>query len=142
MILFPASTHRQQGPWKLCFSFLLWTGAFPELSGALGLGEDGWRSDPVAVGGGGSRKQTPSKVIHPNGKTEVESRGAGSSPNRVWGRERCPSISSSDFSFASGASCRPSPVPNWVSDSISTPAVCCFLYQIPHLGLKSYELPP
>ena len=81
------------------------------MGGALRLGEDGWRSDPVAVGGGGSRKQTPSEVIHPNGKTEVESRGAGSSPNRVWGRERCPSISSSDFSFASGASCRPIPVP-------------------------------
>lgn len=49
---------------------------------------------------------------------------------RIWGSwmwpkqgkgERCPSISSSDFSFASFASCWPVPVPNWVSGSFSIP---------------------
>lgn len=35
--------------------------------------------------------------------------------------ERCPSISSSDFSFASFASCWPIPVPNWVSGSFAIP---------------------
>lgn len=39
------------------------------------------------VGGGGSRKQMPSRMIHPNGKTEVGSGGAGSHPNRVRGRD-------------------------------------------------------
>lgn len=34
---------------------------------------------------------------------------------------RCPSISSSDFSFASFASCWPIPVPNWVSGSFAIP---------------------
>lgn len=64
--------------------------SLPELLAALSLGGDGWGSDPAAVGGGESRKQALSRVIHPNGK-----RGG------IWGNwkppkqgkgERCPSI--------------------------------------------------
>ena len=76
---------------------------------ALNLGEDGWRSDPAAAGGGGSRKQAPGRVIHPNGNTEVGSGGAGSHPNKVRGRDALP------FSARIPVlppSCWPLPVPN------------------------------
>lgn len=60
------------GSWKSCFSLPIWAGFSPECSRSLGLGEDGWRSDPRAVGRGGSRKQTQRELIHPNGIAEVE----------------------------------------------------------------------
>lgn len=75
---------------KSCFSLWLWAGASPELPGASGLGEDGWRSDLAAVGRGGSRKQAPREVIHPNGIKEVGSGGDGGLPNRVMGRDAFP----------------------------------------------------
>lgn len=84
------SAHQQQCSWKSCFSFKLETAVSLEPLWALRLGEDGWRSDPAAVGGGGSRKQAPSEVIHPNCKTVEGSRGAGCDPNRVRGGDALP----------------------------------------------------
>lgn len=76
-ILFPDSNHHHQCSQKPCFSFLLQTGASPELPWALILREDGQRSALAAVDGGGSRTQALSEAIHPNGKTDVGSGGAG-----------------------------------------------------------------
>lgn len=134
MITFPDSSPLQQCSQKCCFSFLSWTGASPDLPGVLGLGEDGWRSDLAAVGGGGSRKQAPSGIIHPNGKTEVGSGGAGSHPNRVRGRDALlfsvqisalpPFLHASLFQSQTGCQI-----------SSQTLIVCWFLDPIPHLGL-------
>lgn len=83
------SLSAEAGSWKSCFSLLLWAGSSPELFRALGLGEDGCRSYPAAVGRGGSRQQAQSELIHPNGIAEV-GWGDGGLPKRARGRNALP----------------------------------------------------
>lgn len=142
MILFPASTHQQQGPYEvvLLISTVDWS-----LSRALWGSQAGWRWMEIRSRGGGWRRVQETDAKRGN-SSKWQNRGGiyGSWKQPKQGmreRERCPSISAQISPLPPIASCRPSPAPSWVSDSISTPAVCCFLYQVPHLGLKVLTSP-